>query len=297
MIDARCFPAHSQFHRCHGRLVTRPIFLTQRVIGHTDGVFTCGKSGKITVFKRHGSVSGHRVAAAVNACVPVIQRRHGIAVKADTEGNIRAVKLRKADCLGDRLGIGVDHHAVGIDNGNVAAHICHAEIDIRFSARLNIEGRRALCERQLRPVAGNRVLILKCGLGKQIFRLGKAAARIGCGHGHGLGFLKEQAEGDRVHKGAELIGADCDFRRRRSNIRHTLHGDGHAAAHAGEQEGVAGFVTHNAVHRRAVYKNSVASGLGIALCNVHLECIVGAVTCRIRTGGGKARAARQHNAV
>ncbi len=72
------------------------------------------------------------------------------------------------------------------------ARICHAEIDIRFSVRLNVEGCRALCERQLRPVAGNRVLILKCGLGKQIFHLGKSAAVIRCGYRHGLGFSKNR---------------------------------------------------------------------------------------------------------
>ena len=170
MTYARRFFAHGQFHRCHGRLVTQPVFLTQRVIGRTDGVFACCKSGKIAVFKSYGSVCGYRIISTVKKCVTVIQRRHGIAVKADTEGNIRAVKLCKADCFGDRLGIGVDHHAFGIDNGNVATRICHAEIDIRFSVRFNVEGCRALCERQLRPVAGDGADVGKRGFGKQVFR-------------------------------------------------------------------------------------------------------------------------------
>ena len=231
MAYARRFFAHGQFHRCHGRLVTRPVFLTQRVIGRTDGVFACCKSGKIAVFKRYGSVCGYRIISTVKKCVTVIQRRHGIAVKADPEGNIRAVKLRKADCLSDCLGIGINHHAVGIDNGNITAGICYAEIDIRFSVRLNIEGCRTLCERQLRPVADNRVLILKCGLGKQIFNLFKSAAVIRCGYRHGLGFLKEQAEGDRVHKGIEFVRAYSDFRCGRSNIRNAENGDDNIARH------------------------------------------------------------------
>ena len=170
MVDARRLFAHGQFHRCHGRLVTRPVFLTQRIIDRTDGVFACGKSGKVTVFKRYRSVFGYHVIGTVKKCVTVIQRLYGVAVKTDIEGNIRAVKLREANCFGDRLGVGVDHHAVGIDNGNITAGICYAEIDIRFSVRLNVEGCRTLRERQLRPVADNRVLILKCSLGKQVFR-------------------------------------------------------------------------------------------------------------------------------
>ena len=231
MVDERRFFAHGQFYRCHGRLVTQPVFLTQRVIGRTDGVFACCKSGKIAVFKSYGSVCGYRIISTVKKCVTVIQRRHGIAVKADTEGNIRAVKLCKADCFGDRLGIGVDHHAFGIDNGNVVARIRHTQVYKCFPVRLDIKARAAVRKRKLRPVADNRVLILKRSLGKQIFNLFKSAAVIRCGYRHRLRLFEEQTEGDRVHKGIEFVRAYSDFRCGRSNIRNAENGDDNIARH------------------------------------------------------------------
>ena len=185
MVMDRRFLLHRQLHRRHGRLVTRLVFLTQRVIGRTDGVFACCKSGKIAVFKSYGSVCGYRIISTVKKCVTVIQRRHGIAVKVDTEGNIRAVKLCKADCLSDRLCVGVEHHAVGVDNGDIAAYIRYTDIDERFSVRLNAEiCLTAFIKRQLGPVTRNCILIRKCDFGQEVFNLFDTAAEIVSFHFH-----------------------------------------------------------------------------------------------------------------
>ena len=60
-------------------------------------------------------------------------------------------------------------------------------------------------KRQLCPVAGNRILIRKCGFGQEVFNLSNSTAEIVSLHFHRLRLLEEQPEGDRFRNSLKLF--------------------------------------------------------------------------------------------
>ena len=272
---------HRQLHGGHGRLVAPAVAFAQRIVSHTDGIFARGNGGKIGVFQRDRSVCGYHIISAVNVCIAVIQCRHGISVQFDIERDICLVKHGEAYRLGDRLCVGIQHHAVGVDNSDIAAYIRYTDVDERFSARFNAE----ICltvgiKRQIGPVAGNGVLIRKRGFGQEVFNLFDTAAEIVSLHFHRLRLLEEQPEGDPVQEFLEAIAANVDLYLRCGNIRNALNGNNEVFAYIGNNEVSTGRIRRQLIEFITVHKHLKVLGLGIAVVDLNNK----AKSCAVSDG-------------
>ena len=127
----------------------------------------------------------------------------------------------------------------------------------------------AFIKRQLCPVAGNRILIRKCGFGQEVFNLFDTAAEIVSFHFHRLRLLEEQPEGNPVQKFFEAVAANTDLHLRCGNIRHALDGDHEVFAYINDNKGSTVRIRHQLVEFITVHKHLKVLGLGIAFVELH----------------------------
>ena len=296
-VEDRRILFHRQLYSSHGRLVARFVGFSHRTIRRAEGVFARRERAEIAVFQRDRSVVENHVLAFVDPCLVEVERRDRVAVQLHFKAHVVLFKHREADRLGDRLGIGVEYDALGVDDRDIAAPVGHTDVDEELLLRLDGEACLAVLHAEQRPVAGNGVDAFKHALGEEIFDLRDAAARIRCGHIDGHRVLEEQTESDSVQEGLEAALADDDFSLGRGDVRNALHGDGQIAAHVVNKAGVAALVAHAAVRLRAVYQHRVVGSLGVAVLDRYGELVVGAVPCGFGARKLIARAADQRDAV
>ena len=189
------------------------------------------------------------------------------------EGDILSAALNIGDLPGIRLSVGVDHHAVGVQNGDVPGPVRDPQVRIALLAGLDGEAAAAVGEGQVRPAAGDGVLTGKDGVRQHPCRRVHAAAQVGGRYRHGLGALEEQTEGDGVQELAEGIPGDGQLRLRRGDIRHAGDGDGQVALHAGDQALVEVHIAH-AAGGLAVDQQGVIRQLGVAGGDIHPEPVI-----------------------
>ena len=127
----------------------------------------------------------------------------------------------------------------------------------------------AFIKRQLCPVAGNRILIRKCGFGQEVFNLSNSAAEIVSLHFHRLRLLEEQPEGDSVQEFLEAVSANADLYLGCGNIRHALDGDHEVFAYINDNKGSTVRIRHQLVEFITVHKHLKVLGLGIAFVELH----------------------------
>ncbi len=251
-----------QFNRGHCRHIAVFEDFAQWVVIYMNGIFACGKSGKIAVFERYRSVCRYRVICLVNLLIAVVKCRHGIAVQFHIKAYIVTFKYCEIYGFGNRLGIGVDHHSVGIYHLNVAALIGYTYIDKRFFVRLNVKAcLTVIIKRKLRPVAGNRIPVGKCRLGQEIFNLLNTASLVVCGHSDSKRLLEESAECDCIHKRIELILCNFNFRLGRRDVGNALYGNNEVFHYIVDTEGISERTGRHGGRFLAVHKHLIVLGL------------------------------------
>ena len=137
-------------------------------------------------------------------------------------------------------------------------------------ARLNAEiCLTAFIKRQLCPVAGNCILIRKCGFGQEVFNLFDTAAEIVSFHFHRLRLLEEQPEGDSVQEFLEAIAVDTDLYLGCGNIRNALNGNNEVFAYISNRKGSAVCIRVPLVKFITVHKYLKVLSPGITVVELH----------------------------
>ena len=124
-------------------------------------------------------------------------------------------------------------------------------------------------KRQLCPVAGNRILIRKCGFGQEVFNLSNSTAEIVSLHFHRLRLLEEQPEGDSVQEFLEAVSANADIYLGCGNIRNALNGNNEVFAYISNRKGSAVCIRVPLVKFITVHKYLKVLGPGIAFVELH----------------------------
>ena len=141
---------------------------------------------------------------------------------------------------------------------------------VRLNAEIYLT---VVIKRQLCPVAGNCILIRKCGFGQEVFNLFNSAAEIVSLHFHRLRLLEEQTEGNPVQKFFEAVAANTDLHLRCGNIRHALDGDDEVFADIADNEGSAVPIRAQFVEFITVHEHLKILGPGIAIVELHNKVI------------------------
>ena len=128
-------------------------------------------------------------------------------------------------------------------------------------------------KRQLCPVAGNCILIRKCGFGQAVFNLSNSAAEIVSLHFHRLRLLEEQPEGDSVQEFLEAVSANADLHLRCGNIRNALNGNNEVFAYISNRKGSAVCIRVPLVKFFTVHEHLKILGPGIAIVELHNKVI------------------------
>ncbi len=291
MVDGRRLLADDQLERqlCRGLVAFAfDVFLAHGVKGDADVIFACGEGAEVAIVQRGSAGRVARVVAVLAELLrPVVNRCDAVAIQLHREGDILVTVHDEGRGFVDLLRVGIEDDALGVDNGHITALVGHADVDDGLLLRLDVEPGCAILHVERRPVAGDGIGTCKGSRGQKVFHRYNAAARVGGGHGDGLRFLEEQAEGDGVQEGVELVRADGNFRLGRGDVGHAGHRDMQLTfdrlIEVGGRVGLQGL---------AVHLDLEAVGLGVALGDRHGEAVALAVIRGREAVDGVARAGR-----